>query len=172
MGANINLTKKGNPWLLKCWVTQNPNAWLPPLIQPPDLTFQKMELGEVCFCFHFSQKKCIFEFISIKRSQTPLWSDRWSRCGYFCSESLNLILVPSEGTELKLFIRILLTLSVAIKLASHKVLLCPTCILDSTFTTDFKGDVSGEIDKMLNSKADVYVEVHAGKHSDYRPFLC
>ena len=48
---------------------------------------------------------------------------------------------PSEGTELKLFIRILLTLSVAaIKLAFHKVR-CPTCISDRNFTTSFKGDI-------------------------------
>ena len=39
------------------------------------------------------------------------------KCGYLSQESLNLILVPSGGTELKLFVRILLTLSVAIKLA-------------------------------------------------------
>ena len=141
--------------------------------------FQKRKLEEVCFYCHFAQN--VFHVF-----KAYLWSGlcTWlqiSRCGYFCSESLNLILVPSEGTEPKLFIRILLTLSVSIKLASHKVpLYCySTCISDSTFTTNFKGDVCTFFLgvkwlkwRFHEAQADVCVEVHAGKHSYYRPFLC
>ena len=80
------------------------------------------------------------------------------RCGYFCSESLNLILVPSEGTEQKLFIRILLTLSVAakIKLAFHKV---PTCISDSNSTTGFKGDDSQFFGMLISRGAEKQTRV-------------